>query len=902
MSVALLAPTLTPHGRLVLTGDPQAAPLDAALAERLVPAFERGSGHGILELSAGQNSNTLPPLFAYWSELGARYISGVCTRQDRGGAKTSTHIEPPALEELERMATIAPPMTGAEYLTAAVLDALWRELEAAFNLELAESKVSIQEFLKRHNPAWNLVGRVHFNIAENRKDADAPFAFLATYTTQMSAGAKAQHLPLGQALREYAGASNKDRLLSLLLPVQRAAETSAWLKEMVDKGEIFHPLRWTPNEALQLLRDAPQLESAGVVVRMPAAWRGSRPPRPRVMGTVGTKSPAGVGTEALLDFRMDVTLDGESLSEAEVRDLLSRTDGLAFIRGRWVEVNRGQLESMIERFSEVERTAREEGLAFGEAMRLLAGADVAPEDAGLGDSADWAQVAAGPWLAETLKALRSPEELAEVDPGTALRAELRPYQQVGVRWLHLLTTLGLGACLADDMGLGKTMQVLSLLLVLKRKNAGKRQPSLLVAPASLLANWASEIERFAPDLTTLVAHPSAMQAAELKHLDLARLDDVDLVITSYGSLLRMAWLTEIPWRLAVLDEAQAIKNPNAKQTREVKKVRAGARLALTGTPVENRLGDLWSIFDFVNPGLLGSAKEFTAFAKRLGDREHGSYGPLRDLVRPYILRRLKTDKTVISDLPDKTEVKAFCALSRKQAALYGQAVKELAAQLADTSGIQRKGLVLSYLMRFKQICNHPSQWLSDGAWSEEDSGKWTRLREIAEVIAAKQEKVLIFTQFREMTAPLASFLETVFQRPGLVLHGETEVKKRKDLVKRFQEDESAPFFVLSLKAGGTGLNLTAASHVVHFDRWWNPAVENQATDRAFRIGQTKNVLVHKFVCRGTVEEKIDQLIESKRQLSTGLLEGGADLLLTELNDDELLRLVALDLNKALKET
>jgi SNF2 family DNA or RNA helicase len=549
----------------------------------------------------------------------------------------------------------------------------------------------------------------------------------------------------------------------------------------------------------------------------------------------------------------------------------------------------------------VERAAKANGLAFGEAMRLLSGADVAAEDAAVAADVDWAHVIAGPWLAETLKGLRSPQGLAQVDPGDALRGELRPYQQVGVRWLYLLSKLGLGACLADDMGLGKTIQVLSLLLVLKRQDGTKPQPSVLVAPASLLANWASEIERFAPGLRALIAHPSALPAAELKALDSARLRDIDLVITSYGSLLRMPWIAEVPWRLAILDEAQAIKNPGAKQTRAVKTLKAGARLALTGTPVENRLGDLWSIFDFVNPGLLGTSKEFGSFAKRLGERLHGSYGPLRELVRPYILRRLKTDKTVIADLPDKTEIKAFCSLSRRQAALYEQAVKDLAGQLAEASGIQRKGLVLSFLMRFKQICNHPSQWLGDGAWTEAESGKFARLRDIAEVIAAKQEKMLVFTQFREVTAPLAGFLGSVFGRPGLVLHGETEVKKRKDLVKRFQEDESVGFFVLSLKAGGSGLNLTAASHVVHFDRWWNPSVENQATDRAFRIGQTKNVLVHKFICRGTVEEKIDQMIESKRQLSQELLEGGADLLLTELKDDELLKLVALDINKALGE-
>ena len=800
------------------------------------------------------------------------------------------------------MALAAPPMLGAEYLTAAVLAALWRELDAAFDLELSESKCGVQDFLKRRNTAWNLVGRVHFNIAENRKDPDAPFAFLATYTTRLSAQAKAQHLPLGQALNEYAGAKNKQRLLSLLVPVQRASATCPWLKEMVDTGEIFHPLRWTPREALGLLRDVPQLETAGVVVRTPASWRGNRPPRPRVTGTVGTKVPSGLGQNALLDFRLEVTLDGESLTSDEIRDLLAKTDGLALVRGRWVELDRELLESMIERFREVERTAKDNGLAFSEAMRLLAGADVNAADTDVAANADWAHVVAGPWLAETLSALRSPQGLAHVDPGDALDGVLRPYQQVGVRWLYLLTKLGLGACLADDMGLGKTIQVLSLLLILKRQEKAKPQPSLLVAPASLLANWAAEIDRFAPGLKALIAHPSALPAAELKTLEPEQLRDIDLVITSYGSLLRIPWMAEVPWRLAVLDEAQAIKNPDAKQTRAAKKLKAGARLALTGTPVENRLGDLWSIFDFVNPGLLGTSKQFTSFAKRLGDRAQGSYGPLRELVRPYILRRLKTDKTVIADLPDKTEIKAFCPLSRPQAALYQQAVKELAEQLEDSSGIQRKGLVLAFLMRFKQICNHPSQWLGDGAWGEADSGKWTRLREIAEVVAAKQEKMLVFTQFREITAPLAAFLASVFERPGLLLHGETEVKKRLALVRQFQEDEGVGFFVLSLKAGGSGLNLTAASHVVHFDRWWNPAVENQATDRAFRIGQTKNVLVHKFVCRGTVEEKIDQLMESKRQLSQDLLEGGADLLLTELKDDELLKLVALDLNKALKET
>jgi superfamily II DNA or RNA helicase len=901
MAAVLLVPVLTPHGHLSLTEDVEANALDPELAQRLRDAFARGSGHGLLQLGAEEVGRVIPAVFSYWREFGARYVTAVCTQPDLEAAQLEAAPPVPSNAELDSLALTAPPMTGAEYLTAAVLHALWQELDSAFRRELSESKCGIQDFLRGRNPSWNLVGRVHFNLAENRKDENAPFAFLATYTTRLSAHAKAQHLPLGQALREYAGAANKDRLLSLLLPVQRAAASCPWLKAMVDADEIFHPLRWSPQEAVRMLKDVPQLESAGVVVRMPAAWKANRPPRPQVTARVGGHVPSRLGQDALLDFRMEVVLNGETLTAIEVEQLLAASEGLALVRGRWVEVDRERLQRMIEHYGEVERATAGNGLSFSEAIRMLAGADVsAGENAG-DVEADWAQVVAGPWLAETLKGLRSHEGLEQIDPGAALHGTLRPYQQVGLRWLHLLAKLGLGACLADDMGLGKTIQVLSLLLVLKSPAKEDRQPSLLVAPASLLANWASEVERFTPSLKVLIAHPSAMPASDLKVLPAERLQDVDLLITSYGSLLRIPWLAETSWRFVILDEAQTIKNPNSKQTRIAKKLNARSRFALTGTPIENRLGDLWSIFDFINPGLLGSAKQFTGFSKHLAKRPHNPYGPLRELVRPYILRRLKTDKAVISDLPDKTEVKAFCQLSRKQAALYQETVDELAAHLDEASGIKRRGLVLSYLMRFKQICNHPSQWLGDGSWAEEDSGKWTRLRDIAEVVAAKQEKMLVFTQFREITSPLAGFLASVLGRPGLVLHGETEVKQRKELVRRFQEDEAEGFFVLSLKAGGMGLNLTAASHVIHFDRWWNPAIENQATDRAFRIGQKKNVLVHKFVCRGTVEDKIDQLIESKHNLSQDLLAGGADMLLTELKDEELLKLVVLDINAAMKE-
>src|SRR5216684_4051987 len=410
MGSVSLAPTLSPHGRLALVEAPDAPLLDPELAQCLRNAFERGSGHGLLQLGAAEAGAALPPVFSYWREFGAWYVTALCTHPDTDAAPRKVFVPAPPAAELDRLALAAPPMTGAEYLTTEVLGALWQELDAAFGIELAESKCGIQDFLKRRNPAWNLIGRVHFNLAENRKDPDAPFAFLATYTTRLSTNSlgqtKAQHLPLGQALSEYAGAANKHRLLSLLVPVQRASEACPWLKAMVDAGEIFHPLRWTPQEALQVLRDVPQLEAAGVVVRMPAAWRGNRPPRPRVTGTVGGKAPAGLGLDAMLDFHREVTLDGEPLTDTEISALLAHSDGLALVRGRWIEVNREHLRSMIERFDQVERAASENGLSFGEAMRLLAGANVSTEDTAVANT-DWAQVVAGPWLAETLKGLRS---------------------------------------------------------------------------------------------------------------------------------------------------------------------------------------------------------------------------------------------------------------------------------------------------------------------------------------------------------------------------------------------------------------------------------------------------------------------------------------------------------------
>ena len=892
---------LTPNGRIdVYPGSADDGHrLSDAVRRRILRAFEPGRGHGVLGLGARELSTVLHPTLAYWRDIGHAVVAAVC-----GAVDPTDPVCPPAPEPspdaLEAFALNAPPMRGAELITPSLLGELWRDIGNALAVEAARHEGGVQGYLKEQNPVWNVVGRVCLHLAENKRDPAWPFAFIATYVHKVSKQARPQHLPLGRALQDYAGVKNRQKLLTLLSPLSRAAEQSPFIRELVESGDIYHPLSWTPGEAHRFLGDTALYERAGLVVRLPDWWSARNRPRPKVSVSVGGRAPSALGMDALLDFDVELTLDGRKLSKKETDRLLSATEGLVLAKGKWVEVDRDKLRAVLDRWRTVQRHAEQDGISFGEAMRMLAGARLADGDAFAPDEArpEWSEVVAGKWLSERLEALRSSELRAAFDDNAGLQAELRPYQRLGVQWLWMLRGLQLGGCLADDMGLGKTIQILGVLSMTRRRR--EDGTDLLVVPASLVDNWLQEIERFAPGLKVLIAHPSRIPSPQLKGLPKSEVDAHDAVITTYGTVTRTAWMKSRAWRSVILDEAQAIKNPGAKQTRAVKALNARWRLALTGTPVENRLGDLWSIFDFLNPGLLGSAKVFNGLCKSMASADGGGYAPLRRLVQPYIMRRLKTDKSVIADLPDKTELTAWCLLSKGQAALYQQSVEEMKRTITALDGIERRGVILAFLMRFKQICNHPSQWLGDGAYEALDSGKFARLRELGESVASRQDKVLVFTQFREMTEPLAGFLSEVFGRHGHVLHGGTPVRKRQGLVRSFQEDERVPFMVLSLKAGGIGLNLTAASHVVHFDRWWNPAVENQATDRAFRIGQKKNVLVHKFVCRGTVEERIDGMIAAKQKLSDELLSGGAESALTEMGNDELLSMVSLDLQSAMQ--
>ncbi len=609
------------------------------------------------------------------------------------------------------------------------------------------------------------------------------------------------------------------------------------------------------------------------------------------------KKDGQLGLQSLLNFKWELTIGGQRLSKAEFDRITSQGSPLVEVNGEWIEL-RPQDVRAAESFFESRKDQM--NLSLEDALRLSTGDTQTVEKLPVVNFETSGQ------LRELLDNLTGNRTLEAIAPPAGFRGELRPYQARGVGWLTFLERWGLGACLADDMGLGKTIQTIAFLLHLQERGELDR-PVLLVCPTSVLGNWEREVHRFGPSLKVIVHHGDKRS----KGKTFAKtVKDKQLVVTSYPLVQRDAKdLQKVDWQGVILDEAQNIKNPEAKQSRAVRQLEPSFRIALTGTPVENRLQELWSILDFLNPGYLGPRnffqRRFATPIEKYGDTD--SLKTLRSLVQPFILRRLKTDRDIIQDLPDKQEMTVFCPLSTQQASLYQKVVDDTLEDIEAAEGIQRRGAILGLLVKLKQICNHPLLWKSKSKKAKEEgispqhSGKLQRLHAMLEELISEGDRAIIFTQFAEWGKLLKPYLEQQLDREVLFLYGNTRKKQREEMVDRFQQDpQGPPILILSLKAGGTGLNLTRANHVFHFDRWWNPAVENQATDRVFRIGQTRNVQVHKFVCTGTLEEKIHHLIESKKELAEQVV-GEGEQWLTELDTDSLRNLLLLDRSAVVEE-
>jgi non-specific serine/threonine protein kinase len=796
----------------------------------------------------------------------------------------------------------APWFKGAEFLTVEVLRNSIIQLEK--KLLHLRGKLSLKDWLKVRRSPWQVSGQITFHLAENKSQSELPFVFMVTQTDGVNAQGQPKYVPLSRALQKIDEMLQPDEVAQMLKPLSLAFEVCPWLKLMMDDGSLFKVQTWTARQAYDLLRYFKELEACGILLRVPDWWQKRVQRSPKIQVTLQMESSSVKTTShglPLIFFKCQYTLDGELLTAEEIHQLQENESGLISLKGKWAELNQQQWREACRYWAQCEVKARESGMTFHEAMRYLAGVYIptGAEAALLSSSVNlssMSEVKLDETFEKEWQRLVLPDE---IELPKTLQATLRPYQLKGVQWMIQLHHLGLGGCLADDMGLGKTLQVIAYLEYCRvRSNSPLRV--LIVTPASLLGNWLNEFERFAPLLRVKVIHHQFLKNNEIEMIQ--SYDDLsqeDVILVTYSYVLRNEWLIAGQWNAVILDEAQAIKNPFAKQTQAVKQLQGRFKLVLSGTPVENQALDLWSLFDFINPGLLGNLQQFQQYLQNAVSKTE-PYAAMKRLISPYVLRRMKSDPKIIQDLPDKTEVKVACAMSKKQMLIYHKLVKQLEKGLSEQEQNQelnrRQGLILSYLIQFKQVCNHPAQWSGSGDYIPAESGKWLRLKQLTEQIKDKQEKMLVFTQFQEMCQPLVDALTLWWGCSGLILHGSIPISQRRQAVARFQEEEGPPFFVISLKAGGTGLTLTRANHVIHFDRWWNPAIENQATDRAYRIGQHRNVLVHKMVVKGTIEDRIDQMIDRKKALAEQLLSHDEEpmLGLAQMSNTEILDLLHLN--------
>lgn len=854
--------------------------------------FTHGTGSGLLAMATAEwpaGSGAAAYFLRKISRNALTRFAHSCAEDNSDTQKNLQSILPTA-KEIDDILTQIPPLKGMEYLTRAIVLDWHKNLLAHISMELGQRTLSAAEWLQKLGEPWNRIGRVFFHLAENRDDTTGtrPFAFMATFAHKSSVNGELSHLPLGKAIQLYQ--DDHRALLALLQPLKETAQKVPFVKQLLESKNIYNPMLWDAQTAQAFLRSIPLIEESGIIVRIVNLWK--KPPLKLQLTVTAEeqdedhKEQTRFSIHSILNFSVAVCLGGQKLSPEELEAILNHGGGLIQFKGSWIDAEPSKIRQLLDQWQKASHMMNRFGIPLVQGLRLL----ITGKNAALPPLPpidENCQFAMGKKLGEHLQTLDQNDSDLNISP--SILSILRPYQKMGAAFLHKTTAAGFGACLADDMGLGKTLQGLAWLSHLKTSGELSDMPALIIAPTSLLGNWQDEILKFTPDLKAGILHPSNLTAKEwrtITHYPSHWLKRHNIVLTSYGMATRLEWLSGITFPVLIMDEAQAVKNPQSQRTEAVKKIKANRKVALSGTPVENSLMELWSLMDVLTPGLLGTQNEFREMVKNMGD----DFSPLRKLAHPFILRRMKTDPALVPDLPDKTDINAYCTLTPRQAALYKSQINALHAILDEQDSSQRLMLILPFLAKFKQICNHPDQFSGIGEYNTEESGKFIRLRELAGQIAERQEKLIIFTQFRAMMEPLHTLLASVYNRPGLILHGGTPVNERQKLVNTFQQEEGPPYFILSLKAAGTGLTLTQASHVIHFDRWWNPAVENQATDRAYRIGQHRNVLVHRLICKGTIEDKIDAMLRQKQKLSDNIFAEGIEKLLIDMSTEEIINL------------
>lgn len=748
--------------------------------------------------------------------------------------------------ELEEILSNAPFILGSQNLNSDWVLTLFDRYLSFFKSDISAYNSSVEAYFSSFSTRFKLPSRIFFHLLESKKP-EAPFAFMATYSTVGEDG-KVHHYPLKYALKEYS--SSIEKLAILISSIKKAAKSSRIISSWLNSGEIFSPIYISKEEAYAFLMDVPLFEEAGIVTRIPGWWK-----KRKRSSSISIESDKKESKCSISSFRPKMVWQGVEITEEEIRDILSRTEGLYLLKGSWIEVDKNGLEKLLKEYEELE----ERELSLLSALKMASGVEerAYPVHIDIDD------------MIKTSMASDLPSS-----PPSSFTGTLRPYQIDGFRWLQGISRLSLGPLLADDMGLGKTVEILAYLEEFREKNRDAKV--LLIVPASLLGNWGRECVKFTPDLDFTIRHGKEAKKKDFPFL----------TIVTYQGASTSAAIQEEKWDLVILDEAQNIKNRNTKQTKVIKALDRKQSIAMTGTPIENSLMNLWSIFDFLSPGLLGDEKSFASFTASMAEDKMDN---LKRVITPFILRRLKNDKTIINDLPDKVENTLMVSLTPEQRVLYNNVVDEYeeALEKIEETGANALAITGATIMKLKMVANHPSQYLGNGEYEEKKSGKFLLLKELCTTIHENREKVLVFTQFASIIPELLKLLSTVFEEDGEYIDGSTPPKKRTEIVESFQSGE-LPFLVISLKAGGTGLTLTEANNVIHFDRWWNPAVEDQATDRAYRIGQKNVVTVYKFVAEDTIEERISQILKEKAELAESMLGDIGGEVTSKLSPRELL--------------